>query len=93
MIIIRFIIIFLLGALRFVIKRKHLLIILLRLEFVVLSLFFGLILYFKYFLYENYFRLIFICFAVSEGALGLSLLVLIIRTYGNDYFQRFNILW
>lgn len=93
MIIIRFIIIFILGILRFVIKRKHLLIILLSLEFVVLSLFFGLILYFKYYLNENYFSLIFICFAVCEGALGLSLLVLIIRTYGNDYFQRFNILW
>lgn len=30
---------------------------------------------------------------VREGVLGLSILVSIIRTHGNDYFQRFNILW
>lgn len=91
--IISLIFIFICGGLRFSIKRKHLLLILLSLEFIVLSLFFGLILYFKYFIIENFFVLIFIRFRVCEGALGLSLLVLIIRTYGNDYFQIFNILW
>lgn len=91
--IISIILIFIFGILRFTIKRKHLLIILLRLEFIVLSLFFGLNLYFKYYLLENYFSLIFICFGVCEGALGLSLLVYIIRIYGNDYFLRFNVLW
>lgn len=91
--VINFIWIFLFGSVRFVIKRKHLLLILISLEFIVLALFYGLILYFKFYINENYFCLIYIRFAVCEGALGLSLLVLIIRTFGNDYFQTFNILW
>lgn len=90
---IRFILLFILGCLRFSIKRKHLLLILLSLEFIVLSLFLGLFIYFNFFLYEYYFSLIFITFRVCEGALGLSLLVYLIRTHGRDYFQTFNILW
>lgn len=91
--IISLIIIFIRGGISFSIKRKHLLLILLSLEFIVVSLFFGLIIFLKYILIENFFVLIFIRFRVCEGALGLSLLVLIIRMYGNDYFQIFNILW
>lgn len=88
-----FISIFLFGSLRFTVKRKHLLLILLRLEFLVLSLFLGISFYFITMGYEYYFSLIFITFRVCEGALGLSLLVYIIRTHGNDYFQTFRILW
>nr|ALO76638.1 NADH deshydrogenase subunit 4L [Melyridae sp. GENSP01] len=84
---------FMMGCLSFSIKRKHLLLMLLSLEFIVLSLFYGLMLLFKFYVYDNYFCLVFICFSVCEGALGLSLLVLMIRTYGNDYFQTFNVLW
>lgn len=89
----RFIFIFIIGSLRFSIRRKHLLLILLRLEFIVLSLFLGLFFYFNLIIYEYYFSLIFLSFRVCEGALGLSLLVRIIRSHGNDYFQTFNILW
>nr|ALO77228.1 NADH deshydrogenase subunit 4L [Phycosecis limbata] len=84
---------FLCGCLSFSIKRKHLLLMLLSLEFLVLSLFLGLNLFLSFMSFEMYFSMIFICFAVCEGALGLSLLVLMIRTYGNDYFQTFNTLW
>ena len=42
--------------------------------------------------YESYFRIIFLTFRVCEGALGLSILVSIIRTHGNDYFQSFRII-
>nr|WIL79844.1 NADH dehydrogenase subunit 4L [Omadius sp.] len=88
-----FIFIFVMGLLSFSIKRKHLLLMLLSLEFMVLSLFFGLFLIFNNFMYEYYFTLIFLTFSVCEGALGLSLLVSMIRSHGNDYFQTFNILW
>lgn len=88
-----FIFIFIIGAIRFSIRRKHLLLILLSLEFIVLSLFLGLFFYFNLLIYEYYFSLIFLRFRVCEGALGLSLLVRIIRSHGNDYFQTFNILW
>nr|QHR79555.1 NADH dehydrogenase subunit 4L [Necrobia ruficollis] len=84
---------FLFGSLSFTVKRKHLLLMLLSLEFLVLSLFLGMSFYFKLWVYEYYFSLIFITFSVCEGALGLSLLVYMIRTHGNDYFQTFSILW
>ncbi len=87
------IIIFSIGCLRFCLNRKHLLIILLRLEFIILSLFFILFIYLSSIKIEFYFSIIFITIRVCEGALGLSILVSIIRTHGNDYFQNFNVLW
>nr|WIL79870.1 NADH dehydrogenase subunit 4L [Clerus dealbatus] len=84
---------FLMGALSFSIKRKHLLLMLLSLEFMVLSVFLALFFMFNLLMYEYYFTLIFLSFSVCEGALGLSLLVSMIRSHGNDYFQTFNILW
>lgn len=80
------------GALTFVINRAHLLSTLLRLEFIVLSLFFILLIFLNFFNYEIYFRILFLTFRVCEGALGISILVSIIRTHGNDYFNSFSIL-
>nr|YP_003204873.1 NADH dehydrogenase subunit 4L [Rhopaea magnicornis]ACO92573.1 NADH dehydrogenase subunit 4L [Rhopaea magnicornis] len=81
------------GLFSFCIKRKHLLLMLLSLEFIVLSLYFNLYLFLVYFNFEFYFGMIFLTMSVCEGALGLSILVSMIRTHGNDYFQTFNILW
>jgi NADH-ubiquinone oxidoreductase chain 4L len=87
-----FSLLFFIGAGVFVAKRKHLLAILLSLEFIVLCLY--SIIYFSFSGYgvEYYFVIVFLTFAVCEGALGLGILVSIIRTHGNDYFQRFRIL-
>nr|YP_009995320.1 NADH dehydrogenase subunit 4L [Ochthebius atriceps]QNP09723.1 NADH dehydrogenase subunit 4L [Ochthebius atriceps] len=81
------------GLLVFCMKRKHLLLMLLSLEFIVLSLYFMMYIYLSYFSNEFYFSMIFMTMSVCEGALGLSLLVSLIRSHGNDYFQSFNILW
>nr|AMW67835.1 NADH dehydrogenase subunit 4L [Fontecilla graphicus] len=83
---------FIVGMLVFSMKYKHLLSTLLSLEFIVLSLFFLLNIYFMLFNHEYFFTMIFLTFSVCEGALGLSILVSMIRTHGNDYFQSFNIL-
>lgn len=94
-IIINFIIpifLFIIGRLVFVSNRKHLLVTLLRLEYIVLRLFLFLFITLNYFNIEIYFRIIFLTFRVCEGALGLSILVSIIRTHGNNYIQSFNIL-
>lgn len=85
-------ILFFLGLLVFVSRQKHLLSILLSLEFIVLRLFTSIIFFFNLFIYESYFSIIFLVFRVCEGALGLSILVSLVRTHGNDYFQSFNIL-
>lgn len=83
---------FFIGLFAFVSNRKHLLSMLLSLEFIVLSLFLIIFIYLNQINYESYFSLIFLTFSVCEGALGLSILVSIIRTHGNDYFQSFNII-
>nr|ALO71063.1 NADH deshydrogenase subunit 4L [Aleocharinae sp. 6 EF-2015] len=81
------------GLLVFCMKRKHLLLMLLSLEFIVLSLYFNMFIYLSYFSVEFYFCMIFLTMSVCEGALGLSILVSLIRSHGNDYFQTFSILW
>ena len=86
------IIIFLFRCITFVSKRKHLLCTLLRLEFIVLVLFLLLLMYLNILNYETYFSIFFLSFCVCEGVLGLSILVSIVRTHGNDYFQSFSIL-
>lgn len=88
-----YLIIFVCGLISFSIKRKHLLLILLSLEFIVLRIFLTLFLYLRRFNFEYFFSIIFLTFSVCEGAIGLSILVSLIRTHGNDYFQRFNFLW
>nr|YP_009040581.1 NADH dehydrogenase subunit 4L [Samia canningi]AEI26137.1 NADH dehydrogenase subunit 4L [Samia ricini]AHX80602.1 NADH dehydrogenase subunit 4L [Samia canningi]UIB41633.1 NADH dehydrogenase subunit 4L [Samia ricini] len=85
-------IMFIIGNLIFVSKNKHLLIVLLSLEFIVLSIFFILLLYLSFIEYDLYMLMVFLVFTVCEGALGLSILVSMIRTHGNDYFQSFSLL-
>nr|YP_010177779.1 NADH dehydrogenase subunit 4L [Ripeacma umbellata]QST15506.1 NADH dehydrogenase subunit 4L [Ripeacma umbellata] len=86
------IIMYMLGNMIFVSKHKHLLIVLLSLEFIVLSIFFFFVLYLNYIENDMYMLMVFLVFSVCEGALGLSILVSMIRTHGNDYFQSFNLL-
>nr|YP_010388300.1 NADH dehydrogenase subunit 4L [Nigidius miwai]UPO69318.1 NADH dehydrogenase subunit 4L [Nigidius miwai] len=81
------------GLLSFCLKRQHLLLMLLSLEFVVISLYFCLFIYVGYFDNEYYFLLVFLTMSVCEGSLGLSLLVLMMRSFGNDFIQSFNLLW
>nr|YP_010627146.1 NADH dehydrogenase subunit 4L [Achaea serva]WBK26837.1 NADH dehydrogenase subunit 4L [Achaea serva] len=87
-----FIIMFIVGNMIFVLKHKHLLIVLLSLEFIVLSIFFFMLIFLSYIEYDLYMLMVFLVFSVCEGALGLSILVSLIRTHGNDYFQGFNLL-
>nr|AXS65737.1 NADH dehydrogenase subunit 4L [Staphylinoidea sp. 8 KM-2017] len=81
------------GLFSFTINRKHFLVMLLSLEFIVLSLYLNLYYYLMEFNNEYYFSMIFLTMSVCEGALGLSILVSMIRTHGNDYFKTFNLLW
>nr|YP_010417540.1 NADH dehydrogenase subunit 4L [Junonia cytora]YP_010417657.1 NADH dehydrogenase subunit 4L [Protogoniomorpha temora]USF17608.1 NADH dehydrogenase subunit 4L [Junonia cytora]USF17777.1 NADH dehydrogenase subunit 4L [Protogoniomorpha temora] len=83
---------FLFGNMIFVSKHKHLLIVLLSLEFMVLSIFFFLMMYLMMLNYNMYMLMVFLVFSVCEGALGLSILVSMIRTHGNDYFQSYNLI-
>nr|YP_011035836.1 NADH dehydrogenase subunit 4L [Penicillidia jenynsii]WRI60692.1 NADH dehydrogenase subunit 4L [Penicillidia jenynsii] len=92
MIIFFFEVMFLMGMLVFVKNKKHLLLMLLSLEYMVLSLFMMLFLYFSMMYNMYYLLMVFLVMTVCEGVLGLSILVSMVRMYGNDNFQSFNIL-
>nr|YP_007627066.1 NADH dehydrogenase subunit 4L [Tanaocerus koebelei]AGC22382.1 NADH dehydrogenase subunit 4L [Tanaocerus koebelei] len=79
------------GVYVFSSKRKHLLMVLLSLEYMVVSLFMMIIIYLIIFDYDYYFSIIFLVFSVCEGALGLSILVSMIRSHGNDFFHSFSL--
>nr|QWC54302.1 NADH dehydrogenase subunit 4L [Jebusaea hammerschmidtii] len=81
------------GLVVFAFKCKHLLLMLLSLEFIVLSLYFNIFMYLSMMGYEYFFSMIFLTMSVCEGALGLALLVLMIRSCGNDYILSFSSLW
>nr|YP_009509626.1 NADH dehydrogenase subunit 4L [Cranuca inversa]AUN45043.1 NADH dehydrogenase subunit 4L [Cranuca inversa] len=80
------------GLWGFISYHKHLLNSLLSLEFMMLGIFWLLSISMSMVGSEIYVGLFFLTLAVCEGALGLSLLVLIVRSHGNDYFKSFNVL-
>jgi NADH-ubiquinone oxidoreductase chain 4L len=69
-------------------KREHLLSVLLRLEYVTLGIY--LIILMGFCGSDIFYSLVYITFTACEGALGLSILVIIRRTHGGDYFKTFN---
>nr|APX39451.1 NADH dehydrogenase subunit 4L [Chrysolina hyperici] len=88
-----FIFMFLSSLIVFILKRKHYLIMLLSLESMVLSLYLNLFFYLNSMIYEYFFMMIFLTMSVCEGVLGLAILILMIRTFGNDYIMTLNNLW
>nr|ARH53749.1 NADH dehydrogenase subunit 4L [Calomicrus pinicola] len=84
---------FISGALSFVFNRKHLLLMLLSLEFIVIVLYLNIFLYLSNMSYEYFFSMIYLTISVCEGALGLSILILMVRVHGNDYISSFSFLW
>nr|YP_004021532.1 NADH dehydrogenase subunit 4L [Megacrania alpheus adan]BAJ24591.1 NADH dehydrogenase subunit 4L [Megacrania alpheus adan] len=83
---------FICGLLVFSFNYEHFLITLLSLEYIVLSLFWIIYLYMLVSLFDIYFIMVMMTFWVCEAVLGLSLLVSLIRSYGNDYFLSFNLI-
>nr|YP_009370860.1 NADH dehydrogenase subunit 4L [Oecanthus sinensis]AQM39922.1 NADH dehydrogenase subunit 4L [Oecanthus rufescens]ARO75195.1 NADH dehydrogenase subunit 4L [Oecanthus sinensis] len=73
-------------------KRKHLLIVMLSLEYMVMISY----VLFLYLLgsmdYGMFMSMLYLVFSVCEGVLGLGILVSVVRFYGNDYFQSFVVL-
>nr|QXG83126.1 NADH dehydrogenase subunit 4L [Ctenocephalides felis felis] len=83
---------FLVGLMKFSFNKKNLLLSLLILEYKALIMFLIFYFCFNYMMFENYFCNFYIVFTVCEGVLGLSILVAMIRTHGNDYFKSFNMM-
>nr|YP_009685244.1 NADH dehydrogenase subunit 4L [Corythucha marmorata]QDM37013.1 NADH dehydrogenase subunit 4l [Corythucha marmorata] len=64
--------------------RSHLLLTLISIEFLMIILYLIMFNNFMIFGYEFYFIILFLVMAVCEGSLGLSILVSLIRSHGND---------
>nr|YP_003331298.1 NADH dehydrogenase subunit 4L [Chauliognathus opacus]ACM45020.1 NADH dehydrogenase subunit 4L [Chauliognathus opacus] len=88
-----FMLIFFVGLYMFCLKCVHLLLMLMSLELIVVSLYLGLLNFLVFNMNEYYFLLVFLTMSVCESTLGLSILVSLIRSYGSDFFQIFNVLW
>nr|YP_009229174.1 NADH dehydrogenase subunit 4L [Anoplophora chinensis]ALS54026.1 NADH dehydrogenase subunit 4L [Anoplophora chinensis]UNB14375.1 NADH dehydrogenase subunit 4L [Anoplophora chinensis] len=81
------------GMVVFASKRKHLLIMLLSLEFIMISLYFNILIYLSQLSYEFFFSMIFF----NNKSMWSSFSVICIsfnnRTHGNDYIMTFSSLW
>nr|WRV01095.1 NADH dehydrogenase subunit 4L [Stygiocaris lancifera] len=84
--------VFVCGVISFVGARKHLLSTLLSLEFMMLGIFWLMSVFIANLGGDLYFILFFLTLAACEGALGLALLVSVVRTHGSDNFSGFNVL-
>lgn len=62
------------------------------LEFIIVSVFFNIYLILIIIERNFYLIIIFLTIGVCEGALGLSLIVIIVRFYGNDYLNSISLL-
>nr|QPT74081.1 NADH dehydrogenase subunit 4L [Micadina brachyptera] len=83
---------FMCGLFVFSFNYDHFLITLLSLEYIVLSLFWFIFIYMLFSMFDLFFMMMMLTFWVCEAALGLSLLVSLIRGFGNDYFNSFNLI-
>nr|YP_009407014.1 NADH dehydrogenase subunit 4L [Typhlatya consobrina]ASA39550.1 NADH dehydrogenase subunit 4L [Typhlatya consobrina] len=83
---------FICGLVSFVGSRKHLLSTLLSLEYIMLSIFWLMSMSVVNLGEDSYFILFFLTLAACEGALGLALLVSLVRTHGSDNFSSFSVL-
>nr|AWV83376.1 NADH dehydrogenase subunit 4L [Tanna japonensis] len=72
-------------------NHKHIMMSLLSLEFIILSLFCYFSLLLSFMMSDLYMLLIFLIFSVCEGVLGLSCLVMLIRSHSNDNLLSVNL--
>nr|QDI93397.1 NADH dehydrogenase subunit 4L [Insulaphylus sp. ph6] len=85
---------FLSGVFVFCSMRKHLLVTLLSLEYLVLCIYMYFMFFVMGYVGDMYLVLVFLTFSVCEGVLGLSVLVNLIRCHGNDHVNSlFFIKW
>nr|AML25766.1 NADH dehydrogenase subunit 4L [Scolytinae sp. BMNH 1274287] len=88
-----FVVLFFSGLISYILSNKHFLLMLISLESMVLSIYMLMFFYFIQFGSESFVNMIYLSLSVCEGALGLTLLVVLIRTHGMDMVSVFDNLW
>nr|AXS66117.1 NADH dehydrogenase subunit 4L [Curculionoidea sp. 28 KM-2017] len=84
---------FLSGLYVFVSKHDHFLLMLVGLEFMVLSIYGAMFVYCSYYMSEYFLSLFYLSLTVCEGALGLSLLASFSSSHGKDLIVLLSSLW
>nr|ATF28652.1 NADH dehydrogenase subunit 4L [Pomponia linearis] len=87
-----YMIMFMSGMITLCLSQKHIMMSLLSLEFVILSLFCYFSYLLSFMMSDLYMLIIFLTFGVCEGVLGLSCLVMLIRSHGNDNLMSINLM-
>nr|YP_010266719.1 NADH dehydrogenase subunit 4L [Kaburagia rhusicola ovogallis]ARW70294.1 NADH dehydrogenase subunit 4L [Kaburagia rhusicola ensigallis]ARW70307.1 NADH dehydrogenase subunit 4L [Kaburagia rhusicola ovatirhusicola]ARW70333.1 NADH dehydrogenase subunit 4L [Kaburagia rhusicola rhusicola]ARW70320.1 NADH dehydrogenase subunit 4L [Kaburagia rhusicola ovogallis]UIE11122.1 NADH dehydrogenase subunit 4L [Kaburagia rhusicola ovogallis] len=80
------------GVLFYIFNFNHLLMMLLGLEYMLLILSLMFLMNFMIFIKQYILLLIFLIFCISESVLGLTILIMMVRMYGNDYLKSLMIL-
>nr|AKM69974.1 NADH dehydrogenase subunit 4L [Thripsaphis sp. YW-2015] len=80
------------GVLFYIFNFNHLLMMLLGLEYLLLILSLFFMMNMMVFIKQYILMLIFFIFCISESVLGLTILILMVRMYGNDYLKSLMIL-
>nr|YP_009742193.1 NADH dehydrogenase subunit 4L [Scolytus seulensis]QID77576.1 NADH dehydrogenase subunit 4L [Scolytus seulensis] len=88
-----FIFMFFLSLISYGVKPTHFLLMLMSLESSALSLYLMLFIYLLSFSVEFFMCMIFLTMIVCEGALGLSLLVMMVRVHGSGNLMSLDNLW
>nr|YP_010175324.1 NADH dehydrogenase subunit 4L [Neotoxoptera formosana]QSL98444.1 NADH dehydrogenase subunit 4L [Neotoxoptera formosana] len=80
------------GVLFYIFNFNHLLMMLLGLEYLLLILSLLFLMNLMMFIKQYVLLLVFFIFCISESVLGLTILILMVRMYGNDYLKSLMIL-
>nr|YP_010554759.1 NADH dehydrogenase subunit 4L [Macrostemum radiatum]UYO79405.1 NADH dehydrogenase subunit 4L [Macrostemum radiatum] len=81
-----------LSFLKIILNFKHLLNLLMIVEFMMMNILLFMMVYLMKMESEFFFFFLFMIMMVCEGVLGLVILILMVRSYGNDYFFSLNLL-
>nr|YP_010278738.1 NADH dehydrogenase subunit 4L [Apachyus feae]UKE80570.1 NADH dehydrogenase subunit 4L [Apachyus feae] len=80
------------GGLVFAFNHSHLLVTLMSLELIMLGVFSLVSCTLGATNIELFMSMTFLTLSVCESSVGLTIMVSVVRTHGNDYFQSFNII-
>nr|AZZ89163.1 NADH dehydrogenase subunit 4L [Betatropis formosana] len=86
-----YLMVFFSGLLSLLFVRKHFLLCLLSLEFLIISIYLFSLMYFSFYMYDFYFLILFLVLGVCDGVLGLSLLVYLIRKTSSDFIDSLSL--
>nr|WQB38565.1 NADH dehydrogenase subunit 4L [Acanalonia sp.] len=82
---------FFFGVVSLIFVRKHFLMSLLSLEFLLLSIFMVLFFFLSFYSFDFFFLIVYLILSVCDGVLGLSLIVYLVRKLNTDFVDSISL--